>query len=169
MMEERKEDNGRKEEMEGIKANQSAQALALLQEAAPPIWPMAMLPIQLVGTALDPTRLAAELPLPVLPQGVPRPPNVGINFVCTNVPGVQVTQYLCGHEVLAQVGVLCLLGNSGLGVTILSYNKNFYFGFVSEPRLLPHVEVIADAANAAFDELLLRAEADQAASNDSPV
>ena len=145
-----------REEMETIKAEQSAQALAMLQESAPPIWPMAMLPTQLIGTALDPTRLAAELPLPVLPASVPKPPNVGINFVCTNVPGVQVPQYLCGHEVLEQVGLLCLVGNSGLGVTIMSYNKNFYFGFMSEPRLLPHVEVIADAAGAAFDELLLQ-------------
>ena len=148
-----------REEMEGIKANQSAQALALLQESAPPIWPLAMLPTQLIGTALDPTRLAAELPLPVMPTGLPKPPNMGINFVCTNVPGVQVTQYLCGHEVLEQVGLLCLIGNSGLGVTVMSYNKNFYFGFMSEPRLLPEVEVIADAAATAFDELLLRAQA----------
>lgn len=155
-----------REEMEQIKSDQSAQALAMLQESAPPIWPMAMLPTQLVGTALDPTKLAAELPLPILPANLPKPPNAGINFVCTNVPGVQVPQFLCGHKVLEQVGLLCLIGNTGLGVTIMSYNKNFYFGFMSEPRLLPHVEVIAQAAGAAFEELLARALAHDEATED---
>ena len=93
-----------------------------------------------------------------------RPPNFGLNFVCTNVPGVQVPQYLCGHNVLDTIGVLVLSGNVGLGVTILSYNQNLYFSFICEPRLLPDLETIWNATHAAYDELLgsARARVEQA-------
>ncbi len=143
-------------EMERIKSHQDAQALALAQSNAPPIWPVAMLPTQLVGTALDPTRIASLAPLPPSNPAT-RAPNIGINFVCTNVPGVQVPMYMCGHEVERQYPVLCLLGNLGFGVAILSYNQRLYFGFISEPRLLPDVEKIALATASAFEELLAAA------------
>ena len=82
---------------------------------------------------------------------------MGLNFVCTNVPGVQVPQYLCGHKVLDTIGVLVLSGNIGLGITILSYNQALYFSFICEPRLLPDLQVITDAAEAAYGELLTAA------------
>jgi len=143
-------------EMDRIKSNSEAQALTLLQESVPEVWPVAMWPTQMVGTPLDPTAIAARLPTPVLPKGL-RPPNVGINFVCTNVPGVQVPQYLCGREVTDQVGVLVLSGNLGFSLTIMSYNKQLYFGMISEPKLMPDVELVAEHAQCAFDELLQQA------------
>jgi len=152
-------------EVERIKEEQEAQALTLLQHSVPEVWPMALVGTQLVGTPMDPTAVGARWPLPVVPsvRGW-RPPNFGLNFVCTNVPGVQVPQYLCGHRVLDTIGVLVLSGNIGLGVTILSYNQALYFSFICEPRLLPDVEVIAGAAEAAYGELLAaaRARAEQA-------
>ena len=141
-----------------IKQNEEAQALTLLQESAPEPWPMAMWPSQLVGTPLDPTRFAASLPMPVLPHGV-RPPNIGYNFVCTNVPGAQVPQYLCGHLVTEQLGLLILTGNVGFSVTILSYNQMLFFGFIAEPRLMPDVEKIAGSAEETFNALLENARA----------
>ncbi len=141
-----------------IKQNEEAQALTLLQERAPEPWPVALWPTQLVGTQMDPTRLAANLPMPVLPHGV-RPPNIGYNFVCTNVPGAQVPQYLCGHQITDQVGLLVLTGNVGFSVTILSYNQMLFFGFISEPRLMPDVERIAESAEETFQTLLAQARA----------
>ena len=141
-------------ETDRIKHDEEAQALALLTRADVPIWPVAMAPTQLVGTPLDPTVLAARLPMPVLPRVGWRPPNVGINFVCTNLPGVQVPQYLCGRQVTDTVGLLVLTGNVGFSVTILSYNKQLFFSFICEPRLLPDLETIAEASEAAFAELL---------------
>ncbi len=142
-------------EVERIKEEQEAQALTLLQNTVPEPWPVALVASQLTGTRFDPTALAARIPMPVMPSvGGWRPPNLGLNFVCTNVPGVQVPQYLCGHRVLDTIGVLVLSGNIGLGVTILSYNQKLYFSFVCEPRLLPDLEVITDAAAAAYAELL---------------
>ncbi len=143
-------------ETDRIKGNSEAQALTMLQDAAPEPWPVGMWPTQLVGSAYDPTAVAARMPAPLLPAGI-RPPNVGFNFVCTNVPGVQVPQYLCGHEVSHQIGVLLLSANLGFGVTILSYNKKLVFGFISEPRLLPDVERIQEHSEAAFEELLAAA------------
>lgn len=140
-------------ETDRIKGNNEAQALTLVQESAPEPWPLALWPTQLTGTAMDPTALAARFPTPALPKQV-RPPNFGINFVCTNVPGMQVPQYICGHEVTDQVGMLLLSGNLGLGVTILSYNKTLFISFMSEPRLLPDVETMVAHCQASFDELL---------------
>jgi hypothetical protein len=111
-------------EVERIKEGQEAQSLTLLQNSVPEPWPVALAPTQLIGTRFDPTAFAARFPMPVLPTiGGRRPPNFGLNFVCTNVPGVQVAQYLCGHRVLDTIGVLVLSGNIGLGITILSYNQ----------------------------------------------
>jgi WS/DGAT/MGAT family acyltransferase len=139
-----------------IKANQEAQALTLLQESAPEMWPIGMWPTQLTGTPLDPSVWAAKMPLPVMPPGM-RPPNMGYNFICTNVPGAQVPQYLCGHLVTDQVGLLILTGNVGFSVTILSYNQMLFFGFISDPRLMPDVDKVAVSAAQTFTDLLQNA------------
>ncbi len=148
-------------ETQRIKQNQEAQALTLLQESAPEPWPVAMWANQLISTPLDPTALAARFPMPVLPAGV-RPPNVGYNFVCTNVPASQVPQYILGHKITDQIGLLILTGNVGFSVTILSYNQELFFGFISEPRLMPDVEKIAANVDAAFNALLDAARAHSA-------
>ena len=109
---------------------------------------------QLVGTVFDPTALAARVPMPIMPSFGYRQPNMGINLVCTNVPGLQVPQYLCGAEVTDTIGLLVLSGNVGLSLTILSYNKQLFFNFISEPRLVPDLQVIVDNAEAVFNELL---------------
>jgi len=157
--------------MDEIKDGEEAQALTLMREALPTLPPVGLAATQLVGTRYDPTALAARVAIPVLPSPTGfRPPNPGINFVCTNVPGVQVPQYLCGHRVRDTLGLLVLTGNIGLGVTILSYNKELFFTFICEPRLLPDVDILAELANEAFEELKRAAEdpsqaADTAQSN----
>ena len=142
------------EETERIKNAEEAQALTVLQQSVPAMPPIGLAATQLIGTPFDPTRLAAMIPMPVMPNFGIRPPNLGFNFVCTNVPGVQVPQYLCGHEVTDTIGLLVLAANTGLSVTILSYNKQLFFNFICEPRLLPDLEVISEAAEAVFGELL---------------
>jgi WS/DGAT/MGAT family acyltransferase len=144
-------------EMERIKDNEEAQAMTLASESGANVWPLAMAPTQLVGTPFDPTAAAARMPMPVPAATGWRPPNVGINFICTNVPGVQVPQYLAGHKVLETIGLLILSGNVGFSVTILSYNKELFFSFICEPRLLPDLETISDEVDKAFDELLSEA------------
>lgn len=136
-----------------IKQEEEAQALTVMQESMPTIPPVGMATSQLVGTRLDPTAFAARVPLPVAPNIGIRPPNTGYNFTCTNVPGVQVPQYMCGHEVTDTIGLLVLNGNIGFSVTILSYNKQLFFNFICEPRLLPDLEFIRKSAEEVFEEL----------------
>lgn len=155
-----------REETERIKHEQDAQALTLLLESTPPLPPVAMAPTQLVGTALDPTALAARMPLPVLPRSGPRPPYFGFNFTCTNVPGVQVPQYMAGHELTETLGILMLTGTLGFGVAVTSYNGHLYFNFVCDPRLLPDLEAMRDAADGVFNELLDAARAGHAGEPD---
>lgn len=147
-------------ETERIKREEEAQAMTIMQESMPHFPPLAMAATQLVGTPLDPTVLASRItppPMPKLPGGF-RPPNPGYNFTVTNVPGVQVPQYMCGLEVTDTIGLLVLNGNVGFSVTILSYNKQLFFNFICEPRLLPDLNVIVEDANQVFNELLHAAQ-----------
>ena len=65
---------------------------------------------------------------------------------------------MCGHEVTDTLGLLVLNGNIGFSVTILSYNKQLFFSFICEPRLLPDLDVIVDGADEVFNELLTAAQ-----------
>ncbi|MFT5211362.1 MAG: diacylglycerol O-acyltransferase [Flavobacterium sp.] len=146
-------------ETERIKRDEEAQAMTVLQESMPTLPPLGMIASQLVGTNFDPTAVAASMPLPPVPSiGGYRPPNLGYNFTCTNVPGVQVPQYMCGHEVTDTVGLLVLNGNVGFSITILSYNKKLFFNFICEPRLLPDLELIVQGADDVFQELMSAAQ-----------
>ncbi len=143
-------------EVERIKQNQDAQALASMQETQPQPWPVALWANQLVSTPLDPTAMAAAMPPLRLPPGV-RPPHIGYNFTCTNVPGPQVPQYLCGKLVDHQIGLMVCNGNVGFNIAILSYNNTVYFNFICDPTLLSNVDFIRERAAAAFEDLLTTA------------
>ncbi|OAI41219.1 hypothetical protein AYO38_04100, partial [bacterium SCGC AG-212-C10] len=123
-----------------IKEAGEAQGLELITETAPPIPPAMMAPMLL--SALNPN------PQPVFPPPARTPwftpPQFGFNFVLTNVPGVQVTQYMAGHKCLDQFGPLMLGGTLGYGVVVGTYNQNLYFSLVADPRLLPDIEHMAD-------------------------
>lgn len=143
-------------EMEHIKHNREAQALEMMAETVPSVPPMIMAPTLMVGSNLDPTRLAARFPAPVPPTfGLRRPPLLGFNFTCTNVPGVQVPQYIAGVEVKDMMAILMLGGTLGFGVAVLSYNQNLYFNFVCDPHVMPDLEIMVDSVDDAFDELML--------------
>lgn len=148
-------------ETEHIKQNREAQAMELMMESMPSLPPLTMAPALLVGSAFDPTALAARFPLPVPPSFAPRLPMVGYNFTCTNIPGVQTTQYLLGHRISDSLAVLMLNGNIGYGIAVVSYNQGLYFNFISDPRLLPDLHVMADGVVDAFSELLAAADLSQ--------
>lgn len=144
-------------ETEYIKQNREAQAMELMRETMPSFPPVTMAPTLLVGSAFDPTALAARFPLPVPPDFVPRLPMVGYNFTCTNIPGVQTQQYLAGHRIVDSLALLMLAANIGFGIAVVSYNQNLYFNFVADPRLMPDIDQMADGVVQAFDELLVAA------------
>ena len=148
-------------ETEHIKQNREAQAMELMMESMPSMPPLTMAPTLLVGSAFDPTAIAARFPLPVPPSFAPRLPMVGYNFTCTNIPGVQTAQYLLGHRISDSLAVLMLNGNIGYGIAVVSYNQGLYFNFISDPRLLPDLNVMADGVVDAFAELLAAADLSQ--------
>jgi len=145
-------------ETDRIKNGNEAQALTLMMEQSNDTPPLAMVSSQLIGTPLDPTALAARQPLPVLPLMAASMPNNGINFTCTNVPGVQVPLHLLGRPIVDNVGVLLLTGNLGLGIAIHSYNKQLFYAFLCEPRLLPDLEKLIEASDEVFLELQAAAQ-----------
>jgi diacylglycerol O-acyltransferase / wax synthase len=109
------------------------------------------------------TAVEAAAAVSQLANWAPRPggwlmPAIGINFVATNVPGVQVPQYFCGHRCLDQIGLLPLGANLGYGVAILSYNGNLYLGMMAEPRMIPDIELMKAFVNDAFEELKATAQ-----------
>ncbi len=80
-----------------------------------------------------------------------------VNFVATNVPGVQVPLYMLGKRCLDMIPVVPLWGTLGYGVAVLSYNRNLYFGLIGEPRLIPDVARMRAFVDEAFFELKRRA------------
>jgi WS/DGAT/MGAT family acyltransferase len=144
-------------ETEAIKRNEEAQALTLINESTPSYPAAMMAPTLLVSTAFDPTSFAAQYPGPVLPNLGPRPPYFGINFTCTNVPGVQVPLYIAGHRMETMLGVLMLGGPLGYGVAVGSYNQEMVFAMIGETRLMPDLDNMAAAVDGAFEELLAEA------------
>ncbi len=144
-------------ETEEIKRNEEAQALTLMNESTPSYPAAMMAPTLLVGTSFDPTALAAQYPGPVLPNLGRRPPYIGFNFTCTNVPGVQVPMYIAGHRMETMLGVLMLGGQLGYGVAVGSYNQEMIFAMIGETRLMPDLEDMVEAVEEAFAELLAEA------------
>jgi len=92
----------------------------------------------------------------------PRPeafplPAAGINFIATNVPGVQVPMYMDGHKLLYQTGFVGPGGTIGFGVPITSYNQEMFFHLTADPRLMPDVDRMKQFIDDSFAELRDRA------------
>ena len=153
-------------ETEHIKQNREAQALQLLSEFMPPMPPSlgaghANTPFgvpMLNFATFNPMSLIARFAPPMLNRMASNLPLAGFNFTCTNVPGVQTTQYLLGHKIVDQLVVLMLAGNLGFGSAILSYDPALYFNFVCDPRLMPELDTMVEFAREVCDELVAAAE-----------
>jgi WS/DGAT/MGAT family acyltransferase len=85
--------------------------------------------------------------------GVGGIPGGMINLVCTNVPGPLIPLYGSGHRMLASWPLLPLAGDLGLGVAIISYDKSLYFGVMSDPSIVPDVELVRDFIDEEFQRL----------------
>jgi diacylglycerol O-acyltransferase len=148
-----------KHETERIKAEGLAQALEgliTLGDGVPPILMGAASRVA-IG-ALDRLSALAER-INWTPRGGRfMLPAIGINFIATNVPGVQVPLYLMGHQCIDLIPLVPLAATMGYSVAMLSYNQNLYFGFSAEPRVMPDVELMRSYVDDAFVELRRRCE-----------
>ena len=96
-------------ETENIKQNREAQAMQLLSELMPPM-PPSVTGANAVFNSIG-LNLSTFNPMSFFSQFMPTPnmlsniPMAGFNFTCTNVPGVQTTQYFAGHAISQQYAV----------------------------------------------------------------
>ncbi len=80
-------------------------------------------------------------------------PAFGVNFIVTQAPAVEETQYLAGHEMTDLAGLIPLAGNLGYGVAVTTYRGTVSLGLMSEPRLLPDLERMAELVGQVAGEL----------------
>jgi diacylglycerol O-acyltransferase / wax synthase len=67
-------------------------------------------------------------------------PQGGANINVTNVPGPQFPLYSGGAELLEVWPFAPLYPSMGLGIAIVSYNGDAYFGLTADPGIVPDVE-----------------------------
>jgi diacylglycerol O-acyltransferase len=72
------------------------------------------------------------------------PPSPWINLVCTNVPGPMIPLYAAGREVVTYYPHVPVGNDLGLGVAVLSYNQNLYFGITSDAQAVPDAALFRD-------------------------
>jgi hypothetical protein len=147
-------------ETERIKEAQLPQALERLMTIADNIPPTLMG----AGSRLSSMALNTAATLFKISGYKPRPdgfllPTLGINFIATNVPGVQVPQFLLGHKCLEQVPLVPCGATLGYGVAILSYNSTLCFGMNADPNLMPDVSLMKFFVDEVFSELKDRTQA----------
>ena len=74
--------------------------------------------------------------------------------VLTNVPGPQQPLYLAGAKLKELMFWVPQNGNVGLGISILSYNGQVFFGLISDHRLLAEPSRVISRFKAEFEKLL---------------
>jgi diacylglycerol O-acyltransferase / wax synthase len=78
-----------------------------------------------------------------------------MNLVVSNLPGPQQPFYMNGSRLLEVYPAVPLNPpNQGLSVGVLSYDGCVFFGLLADARLEPGVDVVADALDAALDEVV---------------
>jgi diacylglycerol O-acyltransferase / wax synthase len=79
-------------------------------------------------------------------------PQAGANINVTNVPGPQFPLYSGGAELLEVWPFAPLYPSMGLGIAIVSYNGDAYFGLTADPGIVPDVEEFTTALREAAAE-----------------
>jgi len=74
------------------------------------------------------------------------------NVAISNVPGPQVPLYLAGARMVTFHPLSIILHGLALNITIQTYAGSVDFGIVGDRKAVPHVQDLADALEAAFEE-----------------
>ena len=75
--------------------------------------------------------------------------------VATNVPGPQVALYLAGSKICEQMFWVPQTGSIGMGISILSYNGQVYFGLITDAKNVPVPDRIVQRFKPELEKLLL--------------
>jgi WS/DGAT/MGAT family acyltransferase len=74
------------------------------------------------------------------------------NVAISNVPGPQVPLYLAGARMVTFHPLSIVLHGLALNITVQTYAGHVDFGIVADKQAVPHVQDLADALEAAFEE-----------------
>jgi diacylglycerol O-acyltransferase len=74
------------------------------------------------------------------------------NLAISNVPGPQVPLYLAGARMLTFHPLSIVMHGLALNITIQTYAGSVDFGVIADKKAVPHVQDLADALQAAFEE-----------------
>jgi hypothetical protein len=77
--------------------------------------------------------------------------------VISNVPGPQAPLYMCGQRVSEMYFWVPQSGTIGLGISILSYAGQVYFGMISDRKLVKTPDEVVARFVPEFEKLLLAA------------
>jgi len=74
------------------------------------------------------------------------------NVAISNVPGPQVPLYLAGARMVTFHPLSIVMHGLALNITIQTYAGRVDFGIVADKKAVPHLQDLADALSAAFEE-----------------
>src|SRR5437588_689819 len=83
---------------------------------------------------------------------------IGFNLVVTNVPGPQFPLYFCGARLVEAFPVAFLYEGQRLAIAIFSYMGWLNFGYLSDARGVPDVDLFAKCVDKGFKELVRAAK-----------
>jgi WS/DGAT/MGAT family acyltransferase len=89
-------------------------------------------------------------------------PQAGANINVTNVPGPQFPLYSGGAQLLEVWPFAPLYPSMGLGVAIVSYNGDAYFGLTADPGVVPDIEDFTTKLREAADDCIALTNAGRA-------
>ena len=81
------------------------------------------------------------------------------NVTVTNVPGPQQTLYALGAPLREVYPLVPLAAEHALGVAVVSYDGNVFFGVVADKDTVPDLDVMLDELGASIRDLLALARA----------
>ena len=90
-------------------------------------------------------------------------------LVASNVPGPQAPLYMCGQRISEMYFWVPQSGSMGLGISILSYAGQVFFGIIADEALLSDPQTVVDRFAPEFEQLLLAATVGALASAASPL
>jgi diacylglycerol O-acyltransferase / wax synthase len=88
------------------------------------------------------------------------------NVTITNVPGPQQTLYAFRAPLREVYPLVPLAAEHAVGVAVLSYDGNVFFGVVADPDAVPDLEVLLSALGASVEKLLAVVRQDGVAPTD---
>ena len=68
----------------------------------------------------------------------------------TNVPGPQFPLYMLGARMLAMIPEVPLLQNIGVGIALMSYDGQVFWGFTADYDLVPDLDQFVDLVRESF-------------------